>query len=521
VDHDGGITFAMLMNWIIQLRLPPEVIFRSDHLSRDLARKSVRGGMTTLTSQAIQFFLSVLSTMILARLLTPDDYGLVGMVMAITGFAAMFKNAGLSMATIQSEQITPAQISNLFWINAGISLALGIGLMAFAPWIARFYGRAELVGITIALSLTFVISGLTIQHQALLYRHMRFGALANIVIIPQVIGLGISIVLAWWGWRYWALVSASLVNTTASTLLTLYFCPWLPQWFQRGSGTVRMLTFGGHLTVTNIANYLASNMDNVLIGKFIGADGLGLYSRAYQLFMMPITYIRAPIANTILPGLCSLRNQPDRFANYYLKAVSILGTVTIPLSLYCVVEADFLIRTFLGERWLDAVPVFRMLAIAAVIHPLNGMQPLLLMSMGHSAKTMWWGIYNAVICICAFGLGIPFGIQGVAVCFAIAVYVLGITSGFYCFRETPVTISQFYAMLVPPFLTSVLAVLGLIGTKSLWLSDSAEGHLAGLAVFCGIYIAVSLSRKSTRLIVSMFLQEILSGYRQGGIYDAR
>lgn len=460
-----------------------------------------------MTSQGIQFFLSVLGTMILARLLTPDDYGLVGMVGAVSGFAAMFKNAGLSMATIQSEQITPAQISNLFWINLLISLVLGLGLMVLSPLIAVFYTRAELIGITLVLSLTFIVSGLTIQHQALLYRHMRFGALASIVIASQIIGLGVSIVLAWLGWRYWALVSASLVSTALGTFLTYYFCPWVPQWIQRGSGTIRMLTFGGHLTVTNVANYLASNMDSVLIGRFIGADALGLYSRAYQLFMTPITYIRAPIVNTALPGLSSLRNQPERYVNYYRGALGSLAAITIPLSLYCVVEADFLIRTLLGERWLDAVPVFRILAIAAVIYPLNGMQPLILMSVGLSARTMWWGLFNALICICAFAIGIPFGIQGVAICFAIATYIIGIASSLYCFHGTPVSLFQFVATVIPPFLISLLAIVGLIGVKSLGLGDSIASHLGGLIAFCGIYIGVSLFRKTTRQMLGMFLRE--------------
>lgn len=502
------------MSKVSRLRLLPQTIFQSDHLGSDLARKSVRGGITTLTSQGLQFILSMIGTTILARLLTPDDYGLVGMVTAITGFAAMFKNAGLSMATIQSERIASTQISNLFWINLLISLLLGLTLMAFSPLIATFYGRTELIGITMALSLTFIVSGLTIQHQALLYRHMRFGALAVIVIFPQMVGTVVSIVLARWGWRYWALVSASLVNVSFATLLTYYFCPWLPQRFQKGGGIRELLTFGGHLTVTNVANYFASNMDNVLIGRFIGADGLGLYSKAYQLFMMPIIYIRAPIVNTALPVLSSLHNQPERYATYYQRILDGLATITIPLSLYCVVEADFLIRTVLGVRWLATVPIFRIFAVAAVIYPLIGMQPLVLMSRGLSSKTMLWGIFNALLFVGAFLAGLPYGIKGVATGFAIATYILAFGSSLYCFHGTPVTVHLFISAVFLPFCIGVLAILALITVKYFMPCNSNECHFVGLLVFGGIYIGITLLRKSTRQVLSVFLREVTSLFWQ-------
>ncbi|HQG49312.1 MAG TPA: oligosaccharide flippase family protein, partial [Sedimentisphaerales bacterium] len=201
------------------------MLFDSQHLSRDLAAKSVRGGVTTVTAQGAQFLLHLAGTMVLARLLTPNDYGLIGMVMVVVQFAAMFKDAGLSMATVQRETISHEQISTLFWINLFISGFLGLCVLISAPWVARFYGKPELTSVTAVLSLSFLFTGLTIQHQALLRRHMRFGVLAVIQIASHVGNLIVTVLLALAGWRYWALVGGTLTTALLGTLLTLLFCP--------------------------------------------------------------------------------------------------------------------------------------------------------------------------------------------------------------------------------------------------------------------------------------------------------
>ncbi|MFC1794045.1 oligosaccharide flippase family protein, partial [Planctomycetota bacterium] len=199
--------------------------FDTEYLKADLKGRSVRGGMTTMSAQVIKFILSTTGIVVLARLLTPNDYGLIGMVAVVVNFAAMFKDAGLSMATVQKDKITHDQISTLFWINILISAFLGICILTVSPLVARFYGRPELTAVTAALSVSFIISGLMIQHQALMRRHMQFGKLAIIQIASQVITLVVTIVLALQGWRYWALVGGSISTALAGLLLTFFFCP--------------------------------------------------------------------------------------------------------------------------------------------------------------------------------------------------------------------------------------------------------------------------------------------------------
>ena len=178
--------------------------FKTDHLLTNLKGHTISSGAVTVSAQGAKFLLNMASTMILARLLMPRDFGLVAMVMTVANFLRVFKDAGLSIATVQRERITHAQVSNLFWINVAVSAVSTLVLAASAPIIARFYGNPRLIPITLFLSVTFLISGSTIQHQALLKRQMRFKALAVIEVGSMVIGVFVAVLMAALGYGYWS-----------------------------------------------------------------------------------------------------------------------------------------------------------------------------------------------------------------------------------------------------------------------------------------------------------------------------
>jgi O-antigen/teichoic acid export membrane protein len=498
-------------------RLNRDTIFNSCDLSLNLAQKSVRGGMTTMSAQIIQFVLRALGVVVLARLLTPDDYGLIGMVTVVVGFAELFKDCGLSMATIQKDRISHEQISTLFWINILISVFLGICILTISPLIAAFYRRPELKAVTAALSLSFIISGLMIQHQALLRRHMQFGSLAIIQIISQIITIAVTILLAFLGWRYWALVGGTLAASLSGTLMTLFFCPWIPGRMQKGTGVREMLKFGSHLTGFNFVNYFARNADNVLIGRYIGADALGFYSKAYQLFMMPITQVRWPIVNVVMPVFSSLKGQPERYAKYYQRLVDIMVSVTVPLTIYCVIEADFVILSLLGKQWQAAVPVFRILAIAGLLQSISGTAGMVQVSLGFSERYFKWGVISAILFVSSFIIGIPFGIEGVATAYVIANGVNFFPTLFYCFRKSPVTVTLVLKTVFVPIFISLAAGACAGLTRHIIGYDSVGEHFMVLAVFViTVFIGYSF-RKSTHETIRMFLENSpLQIYKKSG-----
>lgn len=498
------LSFEILLKYMVnRWRLFPDVVFQSHHLGHDLANKSVNSGLISLFSQGLQFVLSTLGTVILARLLTPDDYGLIGMVAVIIGLAVLLRDAGLSVSTVQQESITSQQISTLFWINLLISFILSLCVLASAPFLAKFYKRPELIGITAALSVTFIMSGFVIQHQALLRRHMRFGVLAGIRIIAQVVTIAVAVILAWFNWGYWALVVSTLTTALVTMVLTFFFCPWWPSRMQKGTGVRHMLRFGGHLMGFNITNYLSQSMDNVMIGWFLGAAALGLYVKAYSLFMVAIVQIRIPTTQVGLSTLSLLRNQPERYTKYYQRLVDILATMTFPIAVYCAIEASFLINLLLGPQWINSISVFRIFAIAAIILPVAGTCEIVLVSSGFSKRYLYWGLLSATLLISSYAIGISYGIEGVAIAFTLVNYVLFLPLLFYSFHQTPITVTLFLKTLTVPLIVTILAASAMILVNYIVANDAFMSHLINLLVFVAVYITLSWFRSSVRDTVQL------------------
>jgi PST family polysaccharide transporter len=228
----------------------------------------VRGGATTMIGQCSKFLLQTTSTIVLARLLTPADFGMIAMVTAVIRFADLFKDLGLSMATIQKSEINHDQISTLFWINIIFSLMISLLTTAMSPIIAWFYNQPQLISITIALSVVFVFGGLAVQHQSLLQRQMRFKELVGIQIISMLAGILAAIVAANYGFGYWALVIMQIMAAIFNALGVWLLCSWRPGRPSWNVGVGSMLNFGFNLTGATILNYFARNLDKVQIGRF-------------------------------------------------------------------------------------------------------------------------------------------------------------------------------------------------------------------------------------------------------------
>lgn len=451
-----------------------------------------------MTGQGIQFALNTAGTIVLARLLTPADFGLIGMVTVVTGFLEMFKTAGLSTATVQQEEISREQISALFWINVLVSVALGLLVLACSPLVAMFYRRPELALVTAALSIPFVINGLTIQHRALLRRNMMFGALRTILVSSQFVSIGTTIALAAFGWRYWALVSGTVAGSLVTVVITFYYCSWVPGPMRRRTGARKMLAFGGHITGFNFVNYFARNADNLLIGRFIGAQALGLYSKAYGLFMMPMTQIRNPLNEVAMPALSSLRNQPQRYARYYRRLLDVLSSLAFPLSLYCMLEAGFLIRAVLGRQWLGAVSVFRILALVGPLQVIAGVAGVVMLSLGLSKRYLIVGIVSSCIYVASFIVGLSRGIEGVAGAYVLANAVLFVPFQFICLRGSPVSLGLALKAVFWSLCVSLIAAACAGLTRHYLVDDTLVGHIVVLCVFAAVVLVGALCRRATR-----------------------
>ncbi len=437
----------------------PERFLSTDNLQKDLKGRAVRGGAVTMLAQGGKFIFQLINMVVLARLLTPHDFGLVGMVTSIVGFLIIFKDLGLSAATVQRPEITHAQVSTLFWINAGFGLLLALLTLAAAPLVAAFYHEPELAVVTAMLAWGFLFSGISVQHQALLRRQMRFGTVMSIDLIALAIGTSTGVVMAWLGYGYWALVGTQLSLLGVSAIASWIACGWRPGRWVRECGVGEMLGFGGNLAAFRMTSYWIQNVDNVLIGRIWGSQQLGFYMRAYQLLVMPLSQINAPIGEVAIPMLSRMTGDADKYRQAYGMVLQAVALLTLPVVVVTIGAADWVVRVVLGAQWLEAADIFMWLGIMALAEPVRYSTSYLFISQARTREMLYAELISGVVLITAICIGVQWGAKGVAASFALSSLLIRTPVVlWFAGRAGPVKTRDIYST-AAPFLSAALVAL--------------------------------------------------------------
>lgn len=478
-------------------------IFGTAHLRSNLKGHALKGGVATMVAQALQIVLQLASTMVLARLLTPEDFGLVAMVLVVTHFAGQFRELGLSTATVQRSEITHRQITTLFWVNVGIGFLLMVLVAAAAPLAAMFFQEERLVEITVLFSTVFLLGGVTVQHNALLQRQMKFFQLAIIQTVSLIlkIAVGVSLALRWQGTdrAYMALVWMEISRAAFLAIgvwLTLRWMPGLPG---RRTGVRSMLRFGAHLTIGNMASYFVRNLDNILIGKIWGVESVGLYNKAYQIVRKPLVNIRGPVNSVAVPVLSRLQNDPERYKSYYGTIVFVMAFLSMPIMCFCALFPKELIELLLGRQWLPMSEVFRVLALAGFIQPVTGTRDALLISHGLTKLSMSLSLITSLFVITGFCVGVIWGPLGVAVSFLLVSCAIQFPAFAVTFRHVNASFRDLIGNCWHVALISAGSALCARAAADHMphLSDASllTGSLAFLFLFLGVFLGVPFTRR--------------------------
>jgi Membrane protein involved in the export of O-antigen and teichoic acid len=429
-----------------QATIPNEKYLSTDHLLGDLKGRTISGGFITIVAQGVQFVLNLGSIMVLARLLAPKDFGLYAMVTTVMGYLIVFMDAGLSTATVQRESITQTQVSNLFWINVALSAMAALVLAVSSPLVAWFFREPRLVAITLILSGTFFLGGVTVQHTALLKRQMRFKAIAFIQVTSTLTGIVFGVAMAWLGYRYWALVFSNVVTVAVAVPLTWCAIPWRPQLPSRGSGTGSLVRFGTSMAGGGFIYSLAKGADNLFVGRFYGADWVGLYSRAAALLNRPMEQFLYPISSVFVPALSRLQTQPERYRRTFLHVYESMTLLSFLSTGLLLALSRPLTLVVLGPRWEKAAIIFGALAVAALSHPLARASTWLFISQGRGGRVwLFVNFLGAGLTIGSFAAGLPFGPAGLAIAYSAVTLFIGVPILYYfAGREGPVTTADLW-----------------------------------------------------------------------------
>ena len=451
---------------------------------KNLKEKTLRGGVARLCSLGADFLLRLLSVMILARLLAPKDFGLVGMVTAFTGVLSLFRDFGLSAATIQRETVTDEQISTLFWINLAFGAILATLTFAMAPAIATFYHEPRLFGVTAVLSLGFFFNSAGVQHGAMLQREMRFTALAVIGTLGSLVGTLIAIAGALSGYGYWSLVAMTVANPLIGTLGVWVAASWIPGLPRRRVGIRSIMRFGGTVSLSGLLIYVAANLEKVLLGRFWGADALGIYGRAYQLNNLPTANLNSTAGEVAFAALSRLQGAPSRFKNYFLKGYSLVLAFTLPITIACALFASDVIFVLLGPKWKEAVPIFRLLSPTiltfAIVNPLGW----LLSALGLVGRGLKIAMVITPLMIVSYILGLSYGPKGVAFAYSAVMILWIVPAILWCIHGTMISFLDILHVIVRPAASIVPAATLAFGVGQFF--GQALSPLPRLVLECAV-----------------------------------
>lgn len=442
------------------IKYPPE-FFEPKVTNSNLKEKAASGVVTLVVSQGISILLTVGVGAILARLLTPEDFGLYAMAGAGIGFVHLFKDFGLSAAVVQAEKLNHQLVSTLFWINLAVSCLLTLVAAALAPVLVWFFSDQRLLHIVLFSSLAFLGTGLGLQHHALLSRTLRFGAALKISVATGLLSATIGIGLAACGWGVWALVIAGIANPYISSVLACVATRWWPSLPTKGTGVREKIGYGANLTLFEFINWFARNLDNVIIGKFLGSLALGYYSKAYGLLLMPLRKLNGPFTGALFPILSRTRDEPERYKRFYYHGTQMLLAISWPAVAFLVIVADEVVLILLGRQWLESVSIFRALGVAAMVGCTNILTSWAYRSLGHVDRQLKAVAIQTPLIAGSFFVGLPWGVEGVAWSYSCISLLVRIPYVGYCYRNTFLSLREVWneSLLWPLLSTAVASVL--------------------------------------------------------------
>jgi PST family polysaccharide transporter len=423
-----------------------------------LKHRAQRASIFNLAARGIDFTFQFVSLIVLARLLTPADYGVFAMVMPFVWLLITFNDLGLASAVLQQPDLTERQASAIFRVNALAGVSFAGHLLLGSPLIGSFYGDPRVTHISAILSLVVVVSGFTAVQQALLRRALLFEVLLRAQIASSGTSSVVAVILAWNGAGYWALVARTLVDPLIYSIVAWVSAPWWPRHADWGDATKTLLRLGRYYLGSTILYSITRQADSVLIGWRYGSAELGPYALAYRLFFLPIQQITWPLGHVMVPTLSRLRDDPDRLKRWYLKLLRLVTFAAFPPFLSLVICADDIVRVVVGPQWGTAAEILRLLAPVGAVLTAYSTCDWLLRARGLADRSFRWTVVSTSVCLLGYILGLPWGAIGVASGLAVANLILALPGFMYAIKGTTIQLTDSVRAILPCVALAILAV---------------------------------------------------------------
>lgn len=462
-----------------------------------LAQSAAGGIRWTTLSMLVVTVSQIIRLIVLGRILGPEAFGLLAMMLVVTGFAEMLSQMGLSEALIQQPDPTRNELSSLYWLNIFMGALLYLILLLATPFIAILYSTLELKQLLPWLALVFLISPWGVQFKALLQKQLNFKPLAKIEMMATIVGTLLAIMLAWQGYGVWSLVWGVLAQTMVIAL-SLVRVGWqrqmLPGFYFNYQELKPYLSFGLPLLGSNILNYFNSRIDQLVVGALLGTQALGFYSMAFNLVLQPVSRINPVLTQVAFPVLTRVRDDKLQFKRGYFRLLDLLTSINAPVLIGVAAVAPLLIPVMLGDKWLPIVPLIQVLALFSLIRSTGNAGGSLVMASGRANLAFYWNLmlFTFIPLTIVFGAKIG-GLQGVAwTLLGLQILLLFAWYYFVVRKLLGDCFSGFFESIIRPIVLTVPMAVAVVGVAPLLSALPAVVQLTvqvilGGGVYAGLY----------------------------------
>lgn len=476
-------------------------------------RVAAKGAKVTLIGQWSKLVIQLGSTVLLARILAPSDFGLYSMIIALAGLATMLGDFGLSTASIQAKEISQHQRSNLMWLNIGLGVTVATIFFFSAGPIADFYGQPVLEDIAKVLAINFVLQSITTQFSANAARSLRFTLLSVADIAAQVVAFVVAIVLGLFGAGVWALVAQQLTVSLVTLVMITSTAHWLPS-LPHKAPMRSLLTFGFNTFGVQVVNYLSSNVDSVVLGRVAGAQTLGFYDRAYQLFRLPVLQIASPMSRVAIPLLSRIQDDLPRINRYLAGAQSLIVYIVGAIFFVAAALSEPLIALVLGPGWSQSALFFSILAVGGLFQTVGYVYYWAFVSLGLTGLQLRYSLITRALMIGLIIACSAFGAVGVAVAVSGGLILNWVVLTLFPMRKTGLDVGLLVRSALVPLAVNLVVFVAVAGTRLLWtenLLDIVQLLIGGgvtLVIYAAAYFAIPAVRRGLSQAFSLIRKAV-------------
>jgi O-antigen/teichoic acid export membrane protein len=493
-------------------------------LMTELRQKTLAGITWSITSQAGKQVIALIIGIILARLLSPREFGLIAMITVMTGFAAIFAELGLSAALIQKQDVRQDHLSSVFWINLIGGLLLMLIFIVGAPLIAGFYHEPTLIPLTMLISTNFLIGSLNIVQKTLITKSLDFRTVAIAEISAIAVSGILAILLAYSGFGVWSLAIQSVVCSIVTAMLLWKLNTWRPKFTFNGRAVKELLGFSANLLGTQSLNYWVRNLDNLLIGRFLGTVALGGYSWAYSIMLFPQTNISSVISRVMFPSFSMIQKEKERIKSIYLSVTRVIALVTFPMMCGLFVTVVPFVMAVFGPQWAGMIPILQVFCVVGLIQSIGTLNGNLYLSQGRADLQFKIGLILRTNAILGIIVGLHWGVVGVALGYATASFINSYPNLFFAGRLINLTYSELMKNLADVFACSATMAAAVWSLGLLLPTDWPHwAYLAvqvpfGIAIYTGLvhFFDLKAYRELQGLLVEQWQQGYFGSLAHGG-----